>query len=245
MFPRKPHPTVSVVICALNEEKNLINVLPKIPEWVDEIILMDGHSIDKTVKVAKEMRPGIRVLLQPNTGKGEAFKYGVAASIGEIVVTLDADGTYPAEEISKFVDAILSGYDFAKGSRFIGAKPDCMPRNRQFGNKILALTSNLLFQSRYTDICSGYYAFKKEIFNEIPLISEGFEIETELFVKVAKLGYKVTEVPHSYCRRLYGASRTQDFRQGFRDIVWMINLFISTRRNLSKKQSDKNGLCKN
>src|SRR5665648_140528 len=157
MYPKSPYPKVSVVICALNEEKNLPQVLPYIPSWVDEVILMDGHSTDNTVMMAKKLRPDIKVLYQPNKGKGEALKYGVAASKGDIIVTLDADGTYSSEEMSLFIKAIMDGYDFAKGTRFIGKSPDCMPRNRQFGNKILAMTSNLLFRTNYTDICSGYY----------------------------------------------------------------------------------------
>ncbi len=233
MYPESPYPQVSVVICALNEEKNLSHVLPQIPSWVDEVILMDGHSTDNTVRIAKELLPSIRVLYQPNRGKGEALKYGVAASKGDIIVTLDADGTYPSEEMSRFVKAIMQGYDFAKGTRFIGKAPDCMPHNRQIGNKILAMTSNLLFNTNYTDICSGYYAFRKELFNEIYLSSNGFELEQELFVKVAKIKYKITEVPHSYRQRMYGASKTRDVRQGIKDLLWILSLFFSTQNRLS------------
>jgi glycosyltransferase involved in cell wall biosynthesis len=212
----------------LNEEKNLQYVLPKIPEWVDEIILMDGHSVDQTVKVARKIQPDVRVISQPSTGKGEALKYGVAAAKGNIIVTLDADGTYLSEEIPMFIEAIVNGYDFAKGSRFVGKPPECMTRSRQFGNKVLAFTTNLLFNSRYTDLCSGYYAFRKEIFNDIKPSSNGFELETELFINLAKKKYKVKEISHSYKKRLHGISKTRDFRQGFKDILWIIFLRLRT-----------------
>jgi glycosyltransferase involved in cell wall biosynthesis len=219
------YPKVSVVICALNEEKNLRLVLPKIPNLVDEIIIVDGHSTDRTVEVAKKLRPGVVMLCQPNTGKGEALKYGVASSKGDIIVTLDADGTYSPEEIPLFVQAVLQGYDFAKGTRFLGTKPACMPIRRRVGNRILALTANLLFHTKYTDICSGYYAFLKADFMRMNLISQGFEMEQELFVKIAKMKLKVVEIPHSYTRRMYGASKTHDFRQGITDLLWIISLF--------------------
>jgi len=226
MYPESSLNKISVIICALNEEKNLPCVLPNIPKWVDEVILVDGHSNDNTVTVAKNLLASIKVVFQPGKGKGEALKCGVAYASGDIVVTLDADGTYPPEEMSRFVDAIVAGYDFSKGTRFIKEKPACMPKNRQIGNKLLAMATNLLFRSKYTDVCSGYYAFRRDLFGKLSLKSNGFEMEQELFVKVAKMKCKVTEVPHSYRRRLYGSSKTQDFRQGFKDLLWIFSLFF-------------------
>ncbi len=199
---------------------------------------MDGHSTDNTVEVAKKIRPNIRVLCQPNKGKGEALKYGVAASKSNIIVTLDADGTYLSEEMDRFVEAIIDGYDFAKGTRFIDRPPDCMPRNRQLGNKILAMSSNLLYHTKYTDICSGYYAFRKELFSEISLSSNGFELEQELFVKIAKMKCKIAEVPHSYKPRMYGTSKTRDFRQGIKDLLWIASLFFSTQIQAANRSED-------
>jgi len=224
MYPKPPYPKVSVIICTLNEEKNLPHVLPRIPTWVDEVILVDGHSTDKTVEVAKKLRPDVKVLYQPNRGKGDALKYGVATSKGDITITFDADGTYPPEEIPKFVQAILQGHDFAKGTRFMGTKPTCMLAHRQLGNRILAWTANLLFRTRYTDICSGYYAFLTEAVRRINLASDGFEMEQELFVKIAKMKFKITEVPHSYRSRIHGVSKTRDFRQGIKNLLYIISL---------------------
>jgi glycosyltransferase involved in cell wall biosynthesis len=222
MYPRPPYPKISVVICTLNEAGNLPYVLPYIPDWVDEVVLVDGHSTDGTVEVAKKLRPDVKVFYQPRKGKGEALKYGVKKARGDIIVTLDGDGTCDSAEMYKFVEAILMGNDFAKGTRFKGGAPPHMPAHRKMGNKILTLTANLLFGSRYTDICSGYYAFKKDAFQKVNLVSNGFEMEQELFVKIAKMKLKVAEVPHSYKRRLYGTSKTKDLTQGIKDLFWII-----------------------
>jgi len=223
MYPRPPYPKISVVICTLNEAKNLPYVLPYIPDWVDEVILVDGHSTDGTIEVAKRLRPDVKVYYQPNRGKGDALKYGVKKAEGDIIVTLDGDGTYDPAEMHKFVEAILMGNDFAKGTRFKGRAPPHMPAHRRMGNRILALTANLFFGSRYTDICSGYYAFKKDAFQKVNLTSNGFEMEQELFVKIAKMKLKVVEVSHFYKRRLYGTSKTKDLTQGIKDLFWIIS----------------------
>jgi len=225
MYPRDPHPSVSVVMCTLNEEKNLPHVLPRIPTWVDEIIIVDGHSSDNTVEVARKLRPSVRILYQTGRGKGDALKQGFAASSGDIVVTLDADGTYFPEEIERFVRAIIKGYDFAKGSRFLEAQHVCMPLRRKLGNKILVWTANLLFHTNYTDICSGYYAFRRTSIAGLGLTSDGFEMEQELFVKAAQK-LRVVEVGHSYGRRTYGVSKTRELRQGIKDLAWIVLLRV-------------------
>ena len=89
------YPEISVIICTLNEAGNLPFVLPQIPDWVDEVILVDGRSTDNTLSIAQNLRPHTKVLLQPGKGKGDALKFGIAAAKGEIIVTLDADGETP------------------------------------------------------------------------------------------------------------------------------------------------------
>src|SRR3989442_217174 len=149
---------VTVLICARNEAENLPHVLPLIPNCVDEVLMIDGHSTDKTVAVARQLCPGVRVLQQPGTGKGRAFRYGVEQASGDIVVTLDADGETDPQELHRFLDALFAGADFIKGSRFKGGWGR-KPPHRVFGNWVIAKTCNLLYGTRFTDVCCGYNAF--------------------------------------------------------------------------------------
>src|SRR4030042_4746929 len=103
-------PKVTVLICTLNEEKNLPYVLPKIPPWIDEVLVVDGDSPDLTLEVARALCPHVRIVSAPGNGKGNALRYGMEQAIGEIVVTLDADGSMDPEEIPSFVNPLCDGY---------------------------------------------------------------------------------------------------------------------------------------
>ena len=118
MVEKISYPRISVVVPARNEAQNLSYVLPFIPSFVDEVILVDGHSSDNTVEVAQQLLPSIRIVTQTGKGKGDALCAGFAACTGDIIVMLDADGSADPKEISQFVDALVAGHDFAKGSRF-------------------------------------------------------------------------------------------------------------------------------
>lgn len=210
-------PKVSVVICTLNEEANVAGVINKIPKWVSEVILVDGYSTDNTVSVAKQVLPSIRVLYQPGHGKDTAMKYGFRNATGEIIVTLDADGSTDPEQIPMFVSELLNGYDFSKGSRFLDADP-VMPFHRKIGNKMLALYTNLLYGTKYTDVCCGYNAFWKNCLDKISLIDDQFDYEPVLCVKIKQAGLKVAEV---HCRdtgRKTGNSKLPMGTQGFKAV---------------------------
>jgi len=212
--------SITALICTLNEEESLPHVLPGIPDWVDEVLLVDGHSTDNTVALARELRPDIRVVTQPGRGKGDALKCGVRKARGDIVVTLDADGETDPEDMLRFVQPLLNGYDFAKGSRLAHGRPIRMPRYRWFGNKVLAVTFNLLYGTRYTDICSGYNAFWKRAFLQVPLTYDTFQMEQQLLARAHRAKMKVAEVVHSSDGRIAGASKTSGIKQGFTD--WFV-----------------------
>jgi len=114
-------PTVSVIIPARNEAANLPHVFRSLPPWVNEIIVVDGHSVDDTVAVAHELCPQARVITQPGRGKGDALIAGFVAATGDILVAMDADGSTDGAEIIQFVGALVCGADYAKGSRFSGS----------------------------------------------------------------------------------------------------------------------------
>jgi glycosyltransferase involved in cell wall biosynthesis len=156
-------PTVSVVIPAKNEALNLPDVLAGLPADLYEVILVDGYSTDDTVSVAQRLRPGITIVGQSRKGKGNALACGFAVATGDFIVMLDADGSTDPSEIPRFVDALMSGADFAKGSRFMpgGGSAD-ISRIRRIGNYWLNWIVNVFYGTHYTDMCYGYNAFRRE-----------------------------------------------------------------------------------
>lgn len=211
---------ITVLICALNEDEGLPHVLPRIPDWIDEVLLVDGHSTDRTVEVARELRPDVRVISQPGRGKGDAQRYGVQQASGDIIVTLDADGETPPEDIHRLTEPLFGGYDFVKGSRLAHGRPVRMPRYRWLGNKILAVTFNLLYGTRYTDICSGFNAFWKSAFLRVPLTYDTFQMEQQFLARAHRLKLRIKEVTHSSDGRIAGISKTKGIKQGFID--WFV-----------------------
>jgi hypothetical protein len=227
----KPLPTVSVVIPALNEERNLPHVFAKLPAGITEVILVDGGSVDRTVAVARELRPDVVVVQQTRTGKGNALACGFAACTGDIIVMIDADGSTDPGEIPRFVESLISGADFVKGSRFGagGHSHDITPL-RRLGNEGLNLVVNVLFGTRFTDLCYGYNAFWRRVVPTLQLPDtalprpadgrklwgDGFEIETLINIRAAADGLAVGEVPSIEHARIYGESNLNTFRDGTR-----------------------------
>jgi glycosyltransferase involved in cell wall biosynthesis len=210
-------PSVSVVIPAKNEARNLEHVFGTIPEWIDEIVLVDGHSVDDTVEVAQKLHPAVHIVHQPGRGKGDALKAGFEAAKGEIIVMMDADGSTDGREIPRFVAALTTGADFAKGSRFTsGGGSDDITLSRHLGNKVLSGLVNAFFGTRYTDLCYGYNAFWAKNLSKLDLDCDGFEIETVMNVRAAKAGLAIQEIPSYEHLRLHGLSNLKVFRDGMR-----------------------------
>lgn len=214
---RTPGPTVSVIVPAKNEARNLEHVLPRIPEWVDEVILVDGHSTDKTIAVARYLLPTIRIVNQQGRGKGDALRAGFAAATGDIIVMIDADGSTDPEEIPAFVDALVAGADFVKGSRFTeGGGTADMSLLRRFGNWGFTTLVKVLFGGDYTDLCYGYNAFWRRTLPLLALDGDGFEIETIMNVRALRAGLDVVEVPSFEAERIHGESNLRTFPDGWR-----------------------------
>lgn len=211
------YPRVSVIIPALNEAQNLPYVLPAAAVGAAEVILVDGHSTDNTIAVAQRLLPEVRVVKQTGKGKGDALRCGFAASTGDIIVTMDADGSTDPREIPHFVEALLAGADFAKGSRFlgIGGSGD-ITYLRLFGNRMLNEVVNRLFQIPFTDLCYGYNAFWSDCLDFFEVDCQGFEVETQISLRARKANLKIVEVPSYEHPRLYGATHLRTFRDGWR-----------------------------
>src|SRR6266567_1465669 len=221
MLQNPQYPRISIVIPALNEAKNLCHVLPLIPPIVTEIILVDGHSTDDTIAVAQRLDssilPAVHFIKQTGKGKGDALRDGFAACTGDIIVTLDADGSTDPREIPLFVEALLRGNDFAKGSRLIlGGGSHDFTRLRRLGNAWLRELVNVLFRTRFSDLCYGYNAFWKYCLDYIEIDCDGFEVETLIHLRILHACLKIVEVPSIEYRRIYGKSNLKAFRDGWR-----------------------------
>ena len=209
--------SVSVVVPTLNEADNVAHVLERIPDGVHEIIVVDGYSTDRTVEVARACRPEVVVVEQTARGKGNALACGFWAATGDIIVMIDADGSTDPREIPRFVAALLSGADFAKGSRFLaGGGSDDITAIRRLGNAVLSGIVNRMWDVRYSDLCYGYNAFWRRCLPFIAPDCRGFEVETLMNIRAAKAGLQIHEVPSYEYERRSGTSNLCAHRDGIR-----------------------------
>jgi glycosyltransferase involved in cell wall biosynthesis len=223
-------PSVSVVVPALNEARNIPHVFSQIPADVYEVILVDGFSVDDTVAIARQVRPDVRILAQTRQGKGNALACGFEAATGDIIAAVDADGSADPGEIPRFVAALLGGADFAKGTRFVeGGGSSDITRLRSVGNYALTTFFNACYGRSYSDLCYGFNVFWRRHLPVLGLdatspqpnddcrfLGDGFEVETLIHVRVAKAGLVVAEVPSFEHARIHGVSNLNAFRDGRR-----------------------------
>lgn len=210
-------PRVSVVIPTLNEAANICHVLPFIPTWVHEILIVDGYSTDNTINVCRDIRPDAHIIMQEGRGKGSALRTGFKYATGDVIVMLDADGSTDPREIPRYVAQLMNGADFVKGSRFLqGGGTSDMTFIRRLGNWGLTMFVRLLFGGRYTDLCYGYNAFWTWVVPILNLDGTGFEIETMMNIRALKAKLNVYEVPSFEYERVYGVSRLNAFKDGLR-----------------------------
>lgn len=232
-----PH-RVSVVMPALNEAKSLIELLPRIPDWVHEVILVDGESVDDTVAVATAACPQIKVVHQERgaRGKGAALRQGFGAVTGDVIVTLDADGSTDPAEIPLFVGALLAGADFAKGTRVgQGAGSDDLDTVRRLGNWGLTRLCRLLFRNHFTDLCYGYNSFWSAVLTQLDLDADGFEVEAQMSVRALALGLRVVEVPSRECERSFGASHLNAVKDGWRVLKTILREWAAVGRTHDRR----------
>jgi glycosyltransferase involved in cell wall biosynthesis len=227
---RSSTPTISIIVPARNEAKNLEVILPQLPD-VHEVILVDGNSVDGTVETALRVLPGIKVVHQTRKGKGNALACGFEAATGDIIVMFDADGSADPAEIPAFVDTLVKGADVAKGSRFRkGGGSEDLTIFRSTGNHGLNMICNILLGTKYSDLCYGYNAFWRDVLPAIDLLpstlpmpanggmlwGDGFEIETILTCRFAAAKLRVTEVPSFEKNRIHGESNLNAISDGIR-----------------------------
>jgi glycosyltransferase involved in cell wall biosynthesis len=224
-------PGVSVVIPTLNEARNLPHVFARLPSDIHEVIVVDGRSVDDTVQVVRRLRPDVHIVTQTREGKGNALACGFAAATGDLIAMIDADGSADPSEIPRFIKALVDGADFAKGSRFLpGGGSSDITRLRSLGNRALTSLINMLYGTRYTDLCYGLNAFwrkhlpvlRLDATTPLPasgdgrLWGDGFEVETLIHMRVAQARLVVAEVPSFEYSRIHGVSNLSAFSDGLR-----------------------------
>ncbi len=257
-FPARPQPwpKVSVVIPTLNEARNLPHVFAVLPPGLHEVIIVDGNSVDDTIATARLLRPGVRIIQQNRCGKGNALACGFAAATGDIIAMVDADGSADPAEIPRFVQALLDGADFAKGTRFAGGGGSSdITRLRRLGNRILSGLVNTLCRTRYSDLCYGYNAFWRRhvpVFglqadSDVPhgdgtrLWGDGFEVETLINIRIAQAGLKVQEVASYEHSRIHGVSNLNATSDGLRVLRTIIaeRYYHHQRQKAQRKDASK------
>ena len=212
-------PSVSVIIPTLNEAANLPHVFDRLTmAGADELLIVDGHSTDDTVAVATQLRPDARIILQDRRGKGNALACGFAAARGDLIVMIDADGSTDPAEIPSFLRPLATNQaDFVKGSRYMpGGGSSDITHLRSAGNRALGTIVNVLFGTKYTDLCYGYSAFKRECLDQLHVTCDGFEVETLINVRAAKAGLSILEVPSHEQERIHGLSNLNAWKDGRR-----------------------------
>ncbi len=231
---RRP-PRMSIVIPTLNEARNLPHVFATLPADIHEVIVVDGHSTDDTIAVTRALRPDARILTQPGRGKGDALRYGFNAATGDLVVMLDADGSTSGSEIPRFVAALQSNADLAKGTRFApGGGSGDITRSRHLGNRALNLLVNALYGTRFTDLCYGYNAFWRRCLVHIDIDCDGFEVETLINIRAAKAGLRIREVPSYEAPRLHGTSNLNAWRDGRRVLTTIVREWTPRRTRAAR-----------
>ncbi|HZE64178.1 MAG TPA: glycosyltransferase family 2 protein [Pyrinomonadaceae bacterium] len=224
-----PRGRISLVIPARNEEQCIAEVIEKSLPFCDEIVVVDGHSVDRTVQVAESY--GVRVVKDNKRGKGEAIRVGAMAATHEIVVFMDADGSHDPEDIPHLTEPILAGHaDLVIGSRGRGgsdeAHGDIDKLLRMVGCDVILIGINMRWKTKFTESQNGFRAIRTEVIRALDLKENITTIEQEMMMKALKKGYVVTEVPaHEYSRK-HGTSSIRLHRVWFRYIYSFIkNLF--------------------
>jgi len=210
-----------VVIPCLNEEKGIVEVLSRMPSFVDEVIVVDNNSTDRTAEMARSR--GAKVIHEEVRGYGRAYKTGLMQARGDIIVTLDGDQSYPPDAISYLLEAYLrSGVRFLSASRFPLKNQKAMSLKHWWGNKLLSLAMSILFLRWVRDSQSGMWVFERACLEEMNLVSDGMAFSEEIKIEAIsrrRIGFK--EIYIDYSNRL-GEIKLKPWRDGARNLFFLL-----------------------
>jgi glycosyltransferase involved in cell wall biosynthesis len=223
---------LSIIIPVYNEELTIGNIIDRTEKVMQqtglnfEVIVVDDHSYDNSFEVAKARNAKVFSLKQ-HLGKGYALRAGFAHAMGDIILTIDSDGSHKPEELPEVLVPILEGKaDLVIGSRYMNHKKVEARKLNAFGVKLFNRFIELLTGVAITDSQSGYRAMKREVLKSQELKSGEYEIESEILVRTAKQNFRVTEVPISFEQRTYGTSGVDPMFDGFKILVSIILAYV-------------------
>ncbi len=219
--------TISVVIPCHNEEESILHTLSMVPKEVDEVIVVDNLSSDRTASNAREA--GATVVLEENKGYGYAIKAGIRSASGDVVIVADGDGTYPFELATTLASHLVtSNLEFISCSRFPLTTKESMSPVNVLGTKILNLVAFMLYGVWFRDILSGMWVFKREAVTQLDLVSNDWNLSEEIKIEAArKTKFKEVHINHNV--RL-GETKLMKWYVGLENLVFLFwKRFFPTR----------------
>ena len=224
-------PDVTVVIPTINEEAGIGQVLdsiPKDPKLTMEVLIIDTDSTDRTKAIA--ISKGARVINESRRGYGRAYKTGFEYAAGDIIVTLDADCTYPAEEIPRLVKLLRDEkLDFINCDRLSQMEKGAMSSKHRFGNWVLTTTMNLFFRTGLRDSQTGMWVFRRSILEKLELTSDGMPLSEEIKIEAVRKGFRVKEVPIVY-RPRKGEVKLRSWSDGKKNLGFLFSKKFSGKK---------------
>ncbi|MGP8247971.1 MAG: glycosyltransferase family 2 protein [Bryobacteraceae bacterium] len=212
--------SITVIIPCLNEEQGIERVLRAMPEFVDEVIVVDNASTDRTSEVATAL--GAKVIREDVRGYGRAYKKGFAAATGELIVTLDGDQSYPVDALSYLIEAFLHlRVDFLNASRFPVRDREAMSSRNKLGNLVLSLAMSVLFFRWVRDSQSGMWVFRRSILEHMKLESDGMAFSEEIKIEALRDSrIRFGEISIQYSSRM-GETKLNLWRDGFQNLAFL------------------------
>ena len=212
--------SITVIVPCLNEEQGIEQVLRAMPDFVDEVIVVDNASTDRTSEVAVSL--GAKVIREEVRGYGRSYKRGFTQATGDLIITLDGDHSYPVDALSYLLEAFLHlEADFLNASRFPVRDPHAMSLKHRFGNFVLSVVMSLLFFHWVSDSQSGMWVFRRSILKLMKLQSDGMAFSEEIKLEALRNPHiRFREISIQYSSRL-GEKKLNPWRDGFRNLSFL------------------------
>lgn len=212
---------ISVVIPCYNEEDGVRITIGQLPPVVDEIVVVDNNCTDRTAEVARSL--GARVVAETRKGYGAAYQAGLPAATGDVIVTLDGDGTYPADQIPELVDHLEDKkLDFISASRFPLKNPRAMNFSNKVGNAVLTAGMAVLYGTPVRDSQSGMWVFRSSVYPKLRVKSDGMAFSEEIKIEAIRhRDVRFGEYNVDYRPRV-GEVKLDKWRDGFRNLFFLV-----------------------